>query len=35
MMGFDAGPLRMPLCEMNEANTAKLKAVMEKYGLIK
>ena len=35
MMGFDAGPLRMPLCEMNEANTAKLKVVMEKYGLIK
>ena len=35
MMGFDAGPLRMPLCEMNEANTAKLKAVMVKYGLIK
>ena len=35
MMGFDAGPLRMPLCEMNAANTAKLKAVMEKYGLIK
>lgn len=35
MMGFNAGPLRMPLCEMNEANTAKLKAVMEKYGLIK
>lgn len=35
MMGFDAGPLRMPLCEMNEANTAKLQAVMEKYGLIK
>lgn len=35
MMGFDAGPLRMPLCEMHEANTAKLKAVMEKYGLIK
>ena len=35
IMGFDAGPLRMPLCEMNEANTAKLKAVMEKSGLIK
>ena len=35
MMGFDAGPLRMPLCEMNEADTAKLKSVMEKYGLIK
>lgn len=35
IMGFDAGPLRMPLCEMNEANTAKLKSVMEKYGLIK
>ena len=35
MMGFDAGPLRMPLCEMNEANTAKLKTKKKKYGLIK
>ena len=35
MMGFDAGPLRMPLCDMNEANTAKLETVMRKYGLVK
>ena len=34
MMGFDAGPLRMPLCNMSEANTEKLRAVMQKYKLI-
>lgn len=34
MMGFDAGPLRMPLCDMSEANTEKLRAVMQKYKLI-
>lgn len=35
MMGFDAGPLRLPLCDMTDAKTAELKAVMQKYGLIK
>lgn len=35
MMGFDAGPLRLPLCDMNDAKTAELRAVMQKYGLIK
>ena len=34
MMGMNVGDLRLPLCEMNEANTAKLKAVLEKYELI-
>ncbi len=33
-MGFDVGPLRMPLCEMTDANTAKLQAVLKKYNLI-
>ena len=35
MMGMNAGPLRMPLCEMTEAHTEYLKGVLEKYGLIK
>lgn len=34
MMGFDVGPLRMPLCEMTDANNAKLEAVLKKYNLI-
>ncbi len=34
MMGFDAGPLRMPLCDMSDANTEKLRCVMQKYQLI-
>jgi 4-hydroxy-tetrahydrodipicolinate synthase len=34
MMGMNVGGLRLPLCEMNEANTAKLKAVLKKYELI-
>lgn len=32
-MGFEAGPLRLPLCEMNEANTRKLYSVLDGYGL--
>ncbi len=35
MMGWDVGPLRLPLCDMNEANTEKLRNVLKKYGLIK
>ena len=35
MMGMNAGPLRMPLCEMTEAHIEYLKGVLEKYGLIK
>ncbi len=34
MMGMDVGPLRMPLCEMTDANNAKLEAVLKKYNLI-
>lgn len=35
LMGFGVGGFRMPLCEMEEANLAKLKAVMTKHGLLK
>ena len=34
MMGFDVGPLRMPLCDMDESHTAKLEAILKKYSLI-
>ncbi len=34
MMGMKAGKLRLPLCEMTEEKTAKLRAVLEKYGII-
>lgn len=33
LMGKNAGGYRLPLCEMNEANQAKLKAEMEAIGL--
>lgn len=33
MMGLEVGPLRAPLCEMGEANKAKLAEVMKAYGL--
>ena len=35
VMGFKAGPCRMPLCEMSDANKQKLEATMKKVGLIK
>ncbi|MBQ7740276.1 MAG: 4-hydroxy-tetrahydrodipicolinate synthase [Eubacterium sp.] len=35
MMGLEAGPLRMPLCEMTEAHTEYLKSILKKYELIK
>ncbi len=35
MMGVNAGPCRMPLYEMSDANKAVLKASLEKHGLIK
>jgi len=35
VMGFKAGPCRMPLCEMSDANKAKLEGTMKKLGLIK
>lgn len=34
MMGFNAGPLRLPLCEMEEANYARLQNAMKACGLI-
>ncbi len=34
MMGMEAGPLRLPLTEMEEANQAKLRRAMEDYGLL-
>ncbi len=34
MMGMDVGPLRMPLCEMGEANAAKLREELKKYGCL-
>lgn len=34
LMGKGAGPLRMPLTEMEEANTARLKKAMEAYGIL-
>ncbi|MBE7030170.1 MAG: 4-hydroxy-tetrahydrodipicolinate synthase [Ruminococcaceae bacterium] len=35
LMGFEVGGYRLPLCEMEEANLAKLKGAMERYGLLK
>ncbi len=35
LMGYDAGELRLPLCEMAPANLERLKASMRTYGLIK
>ena len=35
MMGFDVGPLRLPLCDMPEEKTEHLRKVLAKYGLIK
>lgn len=34
LMGFNAGPLRLPLCEMDDVNLAKLKSAMADRGLI-
>ena len=35
LMGLCAPDLRLPLCEMNAENLAKLKSVLKDYGLIK
>ena len=35
MMGMEAGPVRLPLCEMAEKNKAVLKAAMERTGILK
>ena len=34
LMGMQAGPVRAPLCEMEEKNAAKLAEVMKSYGLL-
>lgn len=34
LMGKEVGPLRSPLCEMSEANAAKLAEVMKAYGIL-
>ena len=35
LMGMDTGELRLPMCEMEDSNLAKLKEVLKKYNLIK
>lgn len=35
MIGFNAGPVRMPLIEMDKKNKAYVKATMQEYGLTK
>jgi len=35
LAGMPAGPVRMPLCEMQEANYDKLRAVLVKMGVVK
>ena len=35
VMGYKAGPCRMPLSEMSDAGKQKLEATMKKVGLIK
>ena len=35
LMGKDAGPFRLPLCEMTDAHTAQLRGLLEKAGLVK
>ncbi len=34
MMGLNVGPMRMPLCEMSEANAATLRSSLEEAGLL-
>ena len=34
MMGLEVGPCRLPLCEMSEANKAKLRATLARHGLV-
>ena len=35
MVGWNAGPCRLPLCEMTDEHKAKLQATLAKHGLIK
>ena len=34
LLGLNVGPMRLPLCEMREANAAVLRATMEEAGLL-
>ena len=34
LMGFEAGPLRLPLCEMTEEKTAALRSILQQYSLV-
>lgn len=34
ILGMEVGPLRLPLCEMEEQNIEKLKATMKEYGVL-
>ena len=34
LMGMEAGILRLPLCDMSDANRNTLKASMERMGLL-
>ena len=34
LMGMEAGTLRMPLSEMEEANAARLEKAMKEYGIL-
>ena len=33
LLGWDVGPLRLPLCDPTEAGLEKIKAALERYGL--
>ncbi len=35
LMGFEVGPLRMPLCDMTDENLQVLKNTLDKYGLLR
>ena len=34
LMGWEAGPLRLPLCEPDEAVTKRIRRALERYGLL-
>ena len=34
MMGLNAGPMRLPLCEMSGEHQAALRAMLEEAGLL-
>jgi 4-hydroxy-tetrahydrodipicolinate synthase len=35
LVGLEAGPLRLPLCEMSPKNLETMKAAMKRVGLLK